>query len=148
MNLEKIKNILPKLEKSKLDLENGTKIPSHFHITEVGKITKHFIDCGGTVRLEEKINLQLWYSEDVEHRLEPKKLLGIIKLSERELELPDINIEVEYQAESIGKYALEFNGANFVLTNQKTDCLAKDNCGIPEKELEVSSCCTPESGCC
>jgi hypothetical protein len=25
-------------------------VPTHYHITEVGKVQKDFIDCGGTVR--------------------------------------------------------------------------------------------------
>lgn len=29
-------------------LENGNSVPEHFHVTEVGIITKDFIDCGGT----------------------------------------------------------------------------------------------------
>ena len=36
---------------------------------------------------------------------------------------------------------------------KQTDCLAKDNCGIPAQKpklklSEVQACCTPESGCC
>jgi hypothetical protein len=27
-------------------LPNGTYVPEHFHVTEVGLITKNFIDCG------------------------------------------------------------------------------------------------------
>ena len=48
-------------------------VPSHFHVTEVGKITKHFIDCGGTVRNEEVVNFQLWQADDYDHRLHPEK---------------------------------------------------------------------------
>ena len=31
---------------------DGIEVPAHFHVTEVGLITKHFIDCGGVVRKE------------------------------------------------------------------------------------------------
>ena len=53
MRLNEIKSILAKSEKIEFALPDGTLVPSHFHVTEVGKVTKHFIDCGGTVRNEE-----------------------------------------------------------------------------------------------
>ena len=31
-------------------LPEGEFVPTHFHITEVGRVRKDFIDCGGTVR--------------------------------------------------------------------------------------------------
>ena len=48
MTLEQIKEILPTLENVEFQLENGTFVPEHFHVTEVGVIQKNFIDCGGT----------------------------------------------------------------------------------------------------
>jgi len=40
MKLSKIKEILPSLENVEFQLENGTFVPEHFHVTEVGQITK------------------------------------------------------------------------------------------------------------
>ncbi|MEI7863404.1 MAG: DUF6428 family protein, partial [Planctomycetota bacterium] len=31
-------------------LPDKSFVPAHFHITEVGRVQKDFIDCGGTVR--------------------------------------------------------------------------------------------------
>lgn len=128
----------------------GARVPSHFHITEVGQIEKHFIDCGGTERKESKVNFQLWSSDDVDHRLQPQKVIDIIRLSQQRIGISDLAIEVEYQGETIGKYGLDFDGTNFILTSTATDCLAKDNCGIPAKESAPPSqeCCDPSSGCC
>jgi hypothetical protein len=81
-------------------------------------VTKHFIDCGGTIRNEKVVNFQLWNADDFEHRLKPTKLLNIIKLSEEKLGIEDDEIEVEYQDTTIGKFDLEFNGKNFVLKKQ------------------------------
>jgi hypothetical protein len=156
MKLSEIKNYLNTAENVNFELENGSKVPEHFHVTEVGVITKHFIDCGGTVRNEKVANFQLWNANDTDHRLKPKKLLDIIALSEKVLGMEDLEIEVEYQAETIGKYDLAYNGKDFVLQNKQTDCLAKDNCGIPAEKLKVNisqlntqtSCCTPGGGCC
>ncbi|MFD0964755.1 DUF6428 family protein [Pseudofulvibacter geojedonensis] len=149
MRLSEIKKHLSNLETIAFELPDGSLVPNHFHVTEVGKISKHFIDCGGTVRKEDVINFQLWNANDYDHRLHPEKLVHIIELSEKTLGLDDLEIEVEYQSETIGKYGLSFNGKNFLLTNLHTDCLAKDNCGIPIEKPKVKiGECLPNSGCC
>jgi len=157
MKLSEIKSELRKLPTIAFQLPNGDLVPTHFHVTEVGKINKHFIDCGGVVREEAVANFQLWEANDYDHRLHPEKLIHIIELSEKALQLPDLEIEVEYQmTDTIGKFSLDFDGTNFLLTSKQTTCLAKDNCGIPPEKLKVkigewkakSSCCAPESNCC
>lgn len=155
MKLSEVKQILPTLENVEFQLENGTFVPEHFHVTEVGMINKNFIDCGGVIRNEKVVNFQLWNADDLEHRLKPGRLLNIIKLSEEKLGIEDHEIEVEYQSETIGKYDLEFNGKTFVLRNKMTACLAPDACGIPSEkvkrnlsELKPVSKCAPNSGCC
>ena len=50
MTIQELKNTLTQVEQLVFRMEDGNKIPSHFHITEVGQIEKRFIDCGGTVR--------------------------------------------------------------------------------------------------
>ena len=82
-------------------------------------------------------------------------MINIIELSEKVLKIEDLEIEVEYQAETIGKFGLDFDGTNFLLTSKQTDCLAKDQCGIPEEktklqfsELSAGNSCAPGSGCC
>ncbi|MDG1330557.1 MAG: DUF6428 family protein [Flavobacteriaceae bacterium] len=156
MTLSEIKNHLKDIKKIGFQLPDGSLVPSHFHVTEVGKITKNFIDCGGTLRHEEIVNFQLWNANDYDHRLRPEKLIEIIALSEEILKIKDLEIEVEYQGATIGKYGLDFDGTNFLLINSQTDCLAKDNCGIPEEKQKVvlsaiettTSSCDPSSGCC
>ena len=155
MRLSELKNKLDTLEAIAFQLPDGQLVPSHFHVTEVGKITKNFIDCGGTVRNEEVISLQLWKAGDYDHRLHPDKLLEIVTLSERILELGDLEIEVEYQAETIAKFGLDFDGTKFLLTTTQTDCLAKEKCGIPEEkpkvklqDLHKKRVCSPGGNCC
>lgn len=147
MKLSEIKAILNTAENVNFKLEDQTLVPEHFHVTEIGIVTKHFIDCGGTVRNEKKANFQLWDANDYEHRLKPGKLLKIISLSEDVLGMEDLEIEVEYQSTTIGKYDLGFDGNDFILLSKTTACLAQDNCGTP-KQKEETSCCTPNSGCC
>jgi hypothetical protein len=155
MKLSTIKNHLSNLETVNFQLQNGTMVPAHFHVTEVGIITKKFIDCGGIVREENIANFQLWDASDFDHRLKPSKLLNIIALSENILGIQDLEVEVEYQSETIGKYDIDFDGTNFLLLNKTTDCLAKDKCGIPAEKLKVKmadlvmeNSCKPGGGCC
>lgn len=153
MKLSEIKTILQSCENVSFMLPNGDFVPEHFHVTEVGLITKNFIDCGGTVRKETVVNFQLWDANDFEHRLKPSKLLNIITLSEKVLGIGDNEIEVEYQENTIGKFDLGFDGTHFILQNKKTACLADDQCGIPaEKQKKplatVAGTCTPGGGCC
>ena len=155
MKLSTIKNHLNNLETVNFKLQNGTLIPAHFHVTEVGIITKKFIDCGGTVREENVANFQLWDANDFDHRLKPSKLLNIIALSEKILGMQDLEVEVEYQGDTIGKFDIDFDGTNFLLLNKITDCLAKDKCGIPAEKIKVKmadlvleNSCKPGGGCC
>ncbi|MDI1255621.1 MAG: DUF6428 family protein [Flavobacterium sp.] len=150
MKLSEIKKYLATAEAVNFELPNGTMVPENFHVTEIGVVTKHFIDCGGTVRLEKVANFQLWDANDYDHRLKPRKLLGIIALSEKVLGIEDLEIEVEFQSETIGKYNLDYNGKNFLLLFKHTDCLAKENCGIPNdnNKITTSTCCAPGAGCC
>jgi len=121
MNLNEIKEILFSLDTVVFQLPNKSIVPKHFHVTEVGMITKIFIDCGGKVREEKVINFQLWEAGDYDHRLAPSKLINIIELSEKVLGInPELEIEVEYQSDTIGKYGLDFDGSNFQLTSKTT----------------------------
>ena len=80
MKLSEIKTVLNNIENVAFVLENGTPVPEHFHVTEIGLITKNFIDCGGTVRNEKVVNFQMSKANYFEHRLKPKKILEIISL--------------------------------------------------------------------
>ncbi|TBW28531.1 DUF6428 family protein [Gramella sp. KN1008] len=154
MKLSEFRNNLSGLSELKFRLPSGELLPEHFHVTEIGKINKQFIDCGGTIRNEEKLSFQLWEANDYNHRLHPEKLVGIIELAKDKLDLPDYEIEIEYQGKSIEKYEVDFDGRYFLMHNTRTDCLAKDKCGIPKKKPKIklsdlqNACCTPDSGCC
>ena len=158
MTLSEIKKILTGLDAVIFQLPNKSFIPEHFHVTEVGIITKNFIDCGGKMREEKVVNFQLWEAGDFDHRLAPQKLVDIIELSEKVLNIStELEIEVEYQGETIGKYGLNYNGIYFTLIPKITNCLATDMCGIPVEKQKVelqnlgtnnSNTCKPGGGCC
>lgn len=156
MKISELKNILSESTTVEFQLSNGTPVPAHFHLTEIGMVIKHFIDCGGKERIERKVSLQLWSADDIDHRLKPQKFLDIINMGEEKLGISNLHIEVEYQNETIGKYSLEHDGSKFILNGLSTDCLARENCGIPsnKKQMPVeemvldSNACAPGGGCC
>ena len=154
MILNELKTNLESISELKFSLENGIEVPEHFHITEVGTINKSYIDCGGKYRNDQFINFQVWFSSDTEHRLNPKKLIEIINNAADKIPLPNTEIEVEYQGDTIGKYALSFESNTFILKSKFTNCLAEDQCGIsePKKKMVLASIenssCLPGSGCC
>ncbi len=157
MKLTQVKDALGSIDAVTFRLPSGERVPEHFHITEVGKVVKDYIDCGGTLRHETSVSFQLWTASDYDHRLQSRKLLDIIGLSESLLNLPDAEVEVEYQGDTIKRYRLAFDGTEFLLLSTQTDCLAKDKCGIPIEKQRRSLAdltygtqkgCEPGSGCC
>lgn len=157
MKLSEFKTKLENLETINFYLPNGQMVPKHFHITEVGMTTKNFTDCGNTFRIQKTATIQLWTSIDYWHRLDPKMIVKIIDSTEKVFEGDDLDIEIEYQQETIGKFGLDFIDNKFMLTNKQTDCLAKDSCGLPiekvkiklgELQEQITNCCSPNSGCC
>lgn len=156
MKLSEVRQALNTLENVRFALPSGELVPAHFHVTEVGHVRKHYIDCGGTVRDESTIAFQLYTASDYDHRLGVQKLQSIIDMSVNQLSLPDVDVKVEYQGASIEIYDLAFAEGVFNLIPTETNCLAKDKCGIPETKKRVklstlgqaSNTCKPGSGCC
>ncbi len=154
MKLSEFKSTLGQMDGVNFLLPNGTNVPSHFHVTELGSSTKHFIDCGGTERMERKATFQLWTSIDLDHRLKAAKLITIIDMAAPLFDGQDPEVELEYQQETIGRFGLEIDAASLQMTALQTDCLAKENCGIPVEKVKkvmssmTESSCTPGGGCC
>ena len=72
---------------------DGDPIEAHFHVTEVGRVQKDFVDCGGTVRRAVTCLLQTWVGEDVDHRITAGKLLKALEHSARVLGNEDLPVE-------------------------------------------------------
>ena len=153
MNLNTFFEHLDQVEELTFVLPNGTYVPPHFHLTEVALVSKKFVDCGGTMRDESIISFQLWSADDYDHQLAPCRAYGIVERAQEALGFGNLEVEVEYQSDTIGRYGLDFVQGRFLLTAKQTDCLAKDKCGIPEPvnnpvTTSSASCCSPSSGCC
>ncbi len=131
----------------------GGQIEPHFHVTEVGKVTKDFVDCGATRRNHQVCNLQIYVANDVDHRLTAEKLHAILSKA-AVLQLDEsLPVEVEYQQQTIGSYAVSDHAVfpdrlTFELKSKQTACLAPDQCGIPALSVLTGDPCDRESGCC
>src|SRR5690606_13423763 len=124
-----------------------------FHITEVGHVTKRFVDCGGTLRSTESVQLQTWVSpNDPDHRLTAAKLTSILEIAAKSV-LPsrDLDVEIEYEDCVVSQFGVSLaeqgDGViRFHLADKHTDCLAKETCGIEPSsscgtEAKAGSCC-------
>jgi hypothetical protein len=145
---------------------DGSLVPAHYHLTEVGHVAKNFVDCGGKFRASETCVLQTHFASphDDGHRLTAGKFAKILDLAGPILPKEDLPVEVEYEAGVISQAPLAQvsveNGAlQLQLGSKHTDCLAKEKCGIDdgcgcasEPELvETPGCCAaPAAGqrCC
>ncbi len=128
-------------------LPDGDRVPVHAHITEVGRIDKTFIDCGGKVRKISNATLQSWVADDVDHRFAPRKLAGAFDLAAPLFNGDDLDVEIEYEDCAISQFPVltaeaEDGVLTFQLGSKHTDCLAKDVCLV-----EPTSGCAGE-GCC
>ena len=132
-----------------LMLPDGGFVPAHFHVTEVGRVHKDFVDCGGTVRSAATCVLQVWVADDTDHRLDTTRLAGILRLAAPVLKAADLPVEVEYEDGRVSQFPVAAaevtpSGVLFHLGSKHTACLAPDRCGIDP--TGPSCCSTP--GCC
>jgi thioredoxin type arsenate reductase len=116
-------------------LPDGSFVPAHYHITEVGRVQKDFVDCGGTVRSLASCLLQIWVANDLDHRLETTKLAKIMEVAKPLLTSDDLPMEVEYEDAVVSQYPLGGaevtpSGILFHLGGKHTACLAPEKCGV------------------
>jgi hypothetical protein len=130
---------------------DGGFIPDHFHVTEVGHVTKDFVDCGGTRRTTSTCVLQTLVAHDRDHRLDSARLASILGLAGSVLPSDDLPVEIEYEEGTTGLYALDAidvqpDGVRLQLSPKHTACLAPDKCGL-EKPVPSEEACDPAGGC-
>lgn len=148
MKLNELKSVLrtnPSLN-VRFVLPDGDQVPAHFHITEVGHLTKRFIDCGGTLHeAKHTCLLQTWHSDkDLHHRLSAGTFAKILDLGQQVLPDENVDVEVEYDCCVVAQYPVDSAAVvddhlELHLGEKHTDCLAKEKCGIDD--CEAAACC-------
>lgn len=163
MKTQEFFNVLSQHQNKSLLFEYapGKVVPANYHITEVKHVTIDSVDCGARTDFWKETIVQLWESPIEIGKTEfmsTFKALGILKKvgSIKPFEL-DTEIKFEYGNTSfhtsqlfVNDFEIDNNNLIIKLAIEKTDCKAKDVCGV-EPEMVVTndaSCCSPESGCC
>lgn len=126
-------------------LPTGGLTPIHAHLTEVARVEKCFVDCGGTMRTVVSARLQLWTADDTEHRVSCAKGAQVLERGAALLGAVDLPLEIEHDFPLLTVFpvvgsVVEDGARVFLLGTLKTDCLAPDIC--------TPKACPPGSGCC
>lgn len=138
MNLSELKSLLVAHPNRhfRIRLPDGNAVPLSFHVTEVGRLQKTFLDCGGTLRETTTCQLQIWVGEDYNHRIETGKMAGILGKAVSILPDESVPVEIEYEDRVISQYTISSfelldDSVVLVLNHKHTECLAPELCGLP-----------------
>jgi hypothetical protein len=137
-------------------------VGANYHITEVKHILVDSVDCGAQTDSWRETIVQLWESPNelgkTEYMTAYKALAILKKVGEMKPYTSDAELKLEYSNSNFNTAQLfvndfEIKGSNLIikLAIEKTDCKAKELCGVPEVEEAVTSneaSCTPGGGCC
>ena len=159
MNLSELKSLLREHADRhfRIQLPGGAAVPVSFHVTEVGRVQKTFLDCGGTLRETLACQLQVWVGPDYDHRIETGKMASILDKAKAYLPDESIPVEIEYEDRVISQYTIgghevTADAVIFQLAHKHTECLAPELCGLPALNRlpaigDKAPCCGP-AGCC
>jgi hypothetical protein len=138
----------------------GVFVGANYHITEVKHITVDAVDCGAQTDTWKETIIQLWESPNEIGKTEYMtvlKALGILnKVGSIKPYVLNAEVKFEYSNSMFHTAQLfvndfEIRGTNLIvkLAVEKTDCKAKELCGVIEAETEIkATSCAPNSGCC
>ena len=146
----------------------GRLVGANYHITEVKHITVDAVDCGAQTDAWKETIIQLWESPSEIGKTEYMssfKALGILK-KVGTMKPYDLSSEVKIEYSNslfhtaqlfVSDYELTNGNLLFKLAIEKTDCKAKETCGIEAPLLTLdkinststeAEVCTPGGGCC
>lgn len=142
------------------DYNNGALVGANYHLTEVKNIIVDSVDCGAGTNFWKETIVQLWESPA---ELDKTKYMSVAKALEilnrvhgiKPMEL-EAELKIEYGNTDFHTAQLFIEGYDIFkdrllikLAVEKTDCKAKEECGIPvEINADKEVCCSPGSGCC
>tara|TARA_R110002072_G_scaffold22615_1_gene79198 strand:+ start:16184 stop:16675 length:492 start_codon:yes stop_codon:yes gene_type:complete len=136
-------------------------VGANYHITEVKHIKIDSVDCGANTDAWNETIIQLWESPSELGKAEYMstfKALGILN-KVGTMKPYDLSSEVKFEYSNalfhtaqlfVTDYEIRNNNLIFKLAIEKTDCKAKETCGVPETVEIVTegNSCAPGSGCC
>ena len=136
-------------------------VGANYHITEVKHIAIDSVDCGAQTDAWNETIIQLWESPAEIGKTEymsTYKALGILK-KVGTMKAYDMTSEVKFEYSNslfhtaqlfVNDYEIHGDNLIFKLAIEKTDCKAKETCGVPETMEVVANeaSCEPGGGCC
>jgi len=142
------------------DYRNGALVGANYHITEVKNITVDAVDCGARTDFWKETVIQLWESPnelDKTEFMSANKALGILNKVHK-MRPMELGAEVKFEYSNsnfhtaqlfVNEVDVDDNKILIKMGVEKTDCKAKEECGVPvEMAVEVAAGCTPGGGCC
>ena len=137
-------------------------IGANYHITEVKHLTIDSVDCGSQTDAWKETIIQLWESPSelgkTEYMSVYKALAILKKVGEMKPYVLDAEVKFEYSNSVfhtaqlfVNDFEIHKNNLIIKLAIEKTNCKAKEICGISEVVESVSSnepCCLPDGNCC
>ncbi|MEX0288784.1 MAG: DUF6428 family protein [Flavobacteriaceae bacterium] len=146
------------------DYKDGNLVGANYHITEIKNTIIDAVDCGSRADFWRETVIQLWESpkeKDKTDFMGTYKALGILnKVNKIKPMAPDAELKFEYSNAEFHTAQLFVNGFTsqedqllIRLAVEKTDCKAKDECGVSATNKETASapseaCCSTEAACC
>jgi hypothetical protein len=138
----------------------GQLIGANYHITEVKNISIDSVDCGTGTDFWKETIIQLWESpKEIGKRdyMTSQKALDILNKVDQ-IKPMEKKVEVKFEYSNSVFHTAQLYVLSHKTTDQqllirlgveKTDCKAKETCGVPEMAETVSqAACAPGSGCC
>ena len=140
---------------------SGQLVGANYHITEVKHLKIDSVDCGARTDAWNETIIQLWESPSEIGKTEYMsvyKALSILNKVGR-MKPYDFNSEVKFEYSNslfhtaqlfVNDYEIHGNNLLLKLAVEKTDCKAKEACGVPETVGAETNenACAPGSGCC
>jgi Family of unknown function (DUF6428) len=139
----------------------GQLVGANYHITEVKHTTIGSVDCGARMDAWNETVIQLWESPDelgkTEYMSADKALSILNRVNQMRSYDRNAEVKIEYGNNRfhtahlfVNDFELHGNDLVIKLAVEKTDCKAKEDCGVKETIAvgAEESCCDPVSGCC
>ncbi len=137
----------------------GERVQPNYHITEIKNITVESVDCGAGTDFWKETIVQLWESPEEKGKtqyMSAFKALGILNKVDRMKTMErNAELKIEYSNAHFHTAQLFVSACVqsdheiiFKLAVEKTDCKAKEACGVPEVSASSEAACAPGSGCC
>ncbi len=143
------------------EYQQGKNVGANYHITEVKNITIDSVDCGAGTDYWKETIIQLWESpteKDKTEYMSAYKAMGILSKVDRikpmvkdaEVKFEYSNVQFHTAQLFVNDHSVQADTLLLHLGIEKTDCKAKETCGVPEvsEQENTANSCAPGSGCC